>query len=93
MVTRAKITDAILNLLLAVQGHHIDRVKLHSTQLIEDLEVLSWPANATEQGLSSVNVHYVRSRFSEALTLSNSNQWQAAETAMQRAIQRWNEER
>ena len=93
MVTRAKISDAVLNLLLAVQGHHLDRVQLHSTQLIKDLELLSSPANAEPQGLSSVNVHYVRTLISEALELSNSHEWRATENAVQQAIQRWNEER
>ena len=93
MVTRAKISDAILQLLLEVQGHHLDQVQVQSLRLIEDLELLSVPAAAEQQGLSSVNVHYLRSLISEALALSNSGDWQAAENAVQRAIERWNEER
>jgi hypothetical protein len=93
MVTRSKISDAILNLLRDVQGHHIDQVQLHSARLIEDLESLSLPVTAEQQGLSSVNIHFVRTLVSEALALANSAEWHAAENAVQRAIQRWNEER
>jgi hypothetical protein len=96
MVTRSKILDAILQLLMevnsarAAERHHRDQVQVQSLRLIEDLELLSLPATAEQQGLSSANVQHVRTLISEAVAFSNSREWQAAENAVQRAIQRWN---
>lgn len=107
MVNREPISQALSQLLLKIQGHDGDQVQVQSLLLINELERLIRPISdptktvrglapvivpAEQLGLSSANVRYVRSLVSEAVALSNSGNWHAAENAIQRAVDRWNEE-
>jgi hypothetical protein len=107
MVNRDAISQTLSQLLLKIQGHDSGQVQVQSLLLIEDLELLTRPISdpaktdrgqqlpivpAEQLGRSSANVRYVRSLISEAVALSNSSQWHAAENAVQRAVELWNEE-
>jgi hypothetical protein len=107
MINRDAISQALAQLLLKVQGHDSDQVQVQSLLLIDELERLIRPipdptktvhglvpivVPAEQLGLSSANVRYVRSLISEAVALSNSTNWHAAENAVQHAVDRWNEE-
>jgi hypothetical protein len=107
MVNRDAISQALSQLLLKIQGHDIDQVQVQSLLLIDELERLIRPISdptktarglapvvvpAEQLGLSSANVRYVRSLIDEAVSHSNSGNWHAAENAVQRAVDRWNEE-
>lgn len=104
MANRDSIYQALVSLLLVIQGKHIDQIDRQAKTLIQELDRLVHPssnATTTDQktlllcesiGLSALTVRFVRSLVGEATVLATTEEWRAAENAMQRAIDRWNEE-
>lgn len=108
MVNRDSISQAIAELREHVRARNTSQARAHASLLMDELDRLTRPVHgatttdarsaeppvipAVGLGLSVANIRFVRSLISEALVLSGSGQWEAAKNAMQRAVDRWNEE-